>query len=161
MGDIGKADFRNVMGSFAAGVTVVTTVTDAGVPVGLTATAFSSLSFEPPLCLVCIDSRSASHAAILASRKFAVNMLASQQVELSNRFASRSEDKFEGLAHAPGEATGCPILEGVLASMECVVSDVLAGGDHSIFVGELRRVAVHVGSPLVYFRGGYRELADG
>lgn len=149
------------MGSFAAGVTVITTVTPEGRLVGLTATAFSSLSLDPPLCLVCVDRRGGSHDALAVSGKFAVNMLAADQVELSNRFASRTEDKFASVPYALGEATGCPLLEGVIASAECVVTEVLPGGDHSIFIGALLKVTSHEGAPLVYFRAAYRGLADG
>ena len=155
---IGKEEFKRVMGSFAAGVTVVTAVGHDGKLWGLTATAFSSLSLEPPLCLVCIDKRAGSHHVIAESKKFAVNVLCADQQELSNRFASRNDDKYQGVDHHLGELTGCPLLSGALATMECRLAAVLDGGDHSIFVGELCSVEVTEGSPLVYWRGGYREL---
>jgi flavin reductase (DIM6/NTAB) family NADH-FMN oxidoreductase RutF len=156
---VDKDAFKKVMGSFAAGVTVITTVDDDGKPWGLTATAFSSLSLDPPLCLVCIDKRAGSHDVLANSRKFAVNVLTSEQQDLSNRFASRSDDKYQGVAHRAGETTGCPLLDGSLATMECSVVDVLAGGDHSIFVGELCSVQVGDGWPLLYWRGQYRKVA--
>lgn len=161
MASVSKDDFKKVMGSFAAGVTVVTTATDDGRLHGLTATAFTSVSMDPPLCLVCVDRRGASHDALAQSRRFAVNMLSAEQQDLSNRFASRSENKFEGVAFERGAETGCPILAGAIASMECTVVDVLPGGDHSIVVGELRSVVVSEGAPLLYWRGGYRSLAAG
>jgi flavin reductase (DIM6/NTAB) family NADH-FMN oxidoreductase RutF len=157
---VSKDAFKDVMGSFAAGVTVVTTVDAEGRKWGLTATAFTSLSLEPPLCLVCVDKRAGSHAPLTASRKFAVNMLEADQDEISNRFASRIDDKFEGVPHQAGKATGCPLLEGVIASMECEVTEILPGGDHDIFVGELKSVAVAEGEPLLYWRGKYRTVAD-
>jgi flavin reductase (DIM6/NTAB) family NADH-FMN oxidoreductase RutF len=157
---VSKDAFKAVMGSFAAGVTVVTTVDDDGKRWGLTATAFTSLSADPPLGLVCVDKRGGSHAALLASRKFAVNMLSADQEELSNRFASRADDKFEGVALRAGEATGCPLLEGALAWMECEVTEVLPGGDHDIFVGKLVASGTTEGKPLLYWRGGYRQLGD-
>lgn len=160
MSTVSKEDFKSVMGSFAASVTVVTTVDAEGRKWGLTATAFSSLSLDPPLCLVCIDRRAGSHGAFAASQKFAVNMLTAEQEDLSNNFASRKDDKFEGIAHSAGEETGCPILEGALATMECKVTHVMPGGDHDIFVGELLSTSVAEGSPLLYFRGKYRGLAD-
>jgi len=147
--------------AFAAGVTVVTTLDAEGRAVGLTATAFSSLSMEPPLCLVCVHRNGTSHDALVASRRFAVNLLTAEQVELSNRFASRADDKFADVPHRPGDATGCALLDGALASMECEVVDVFPGGDHSIFVGRLATVSVADGRPLLYWRGGYRQLADG
>ncbi len=155
---VSKDDFKKVMGSFAAGVTIVTTVDGEGRKWGLTATAFSSLSMDPPLCLVCVDKRAGSLGALTASKKFAVNMLKAEQDDLSNRFASRIEDKFEGVKHHAGEATGCPVLDDSLASMECEVTDILPGGDHDIFVGELKAVAVSEGNPLVYWRGAYGDV---
>jgi len=160
MGNIEKEEFRKVMGSFASGVTIVTTVAEDGTMTGLTATAFSSVSLDPPLCLVCVDTRGSSHDALLANRKFAVNMLAADQMDLSNRFASRSDDKFAGVAYEPGVETGCPLLAGALATMECTVVDVFPGGDHAIVIGELRSTKTNEGRPLLYFRGGYRALSE-
>lgn len=156
---VSKDEFKQVMGSFAAGVTVITSVDEAGEASGMTATAFSSLSMDPPLCLVCIDKRAGSHAVISASRRFAVNLLRADQQELSNRFASRRDDKFDGIAQHPGEHGGCPLLDDALAVMECTLVDVFAGGDHDIFVGRLQSCSVDSeAKPLVYWRGGYREL---
>jgi len=161
MAAVNKDDFRNVMGSFAAGVTVVTTIDGDGRKWGMTATAFSSLSLDPPLCLVCVDKRAGSHAAISGSRKFAVSMLSADQEQLSNHFASRADDKFAEIAHSAGAETGCPILEGAIASMECEVVDVLAGGDHDIFVGRLCATAIDdEGKALVYWRGKYGDVAQ-
>ncbi|MBM4360915.1 MAG: flavin reductase family protein [Deltaproteobacteria bacterium] len=160
MTDVSKDDFKKVMASFAASVTVVTTIGDDAKLVGLTATAFSSLSMDPPLCLVCVDKRGASHEAIATNRRFAVNVLAADQTELSNRFASRREDKFDGVAHSPGAVTGCPLLDGAIATMECELHEILPGGDHSIFVGRLVATSTKEGNPLLYFRGGYRNLAS-
>ncbi|MSP25712.1 MAG: flavin reductase [Myxococcales bacterium] len=148
------------MGSFAAGVTVLTTVDADRNLWGMTATAFSSLSLEPPLCLVCVDHRAGCHAVLEATRHFAINMLSGEQQELSNRFASRSPDKFAGLAYALGDASGCPLLAGALATVECVVRDVFAGGDHSIFVGSVIAATVNEGTPLAYWRGKYSGLAS-
>lgn len=154
---ITKEAFRAVMGSFAAGVTLVTTTDSAGARWGLTATAFSSLSLDPPLCLVCLDKRTASLPAFLERRGFAVNILGAGHEELSNRFASRTEDKFALGAWSAGEATGAPVLAGAIASMECGVADVHEGGDHLILVGALQRVTIAEGDPLLYFRGGYAD----
>lgn len=154
-----KEDFKKVMGSFAAGVTVVTTVDQDGNKWGLTATAFTSVSMEPMLCLVCVDKRAGSHGPLSSSRRFAVNMLAAGQQELSNRFASRIDDKFAGVAHHEGDATGCPLLDEALATLECVVTEIYAGGDHDIFIGELKSVHVADGEPLLYWRGGYAGVA--
>lgn len=155
-----KDEFKAVMGCFAAGVTVITSSDATGRHSGLTATAFTSLSMEPPLCLVCIDKRAGSHAAMTENKKFAVNLLNDAQEELSNRFASRREDKFDGVAWAPGGATGCPVFEEALASMECEVTSILPGGDHDIFVGEIKAVRVGEGKPLVYWKGAYGDVAS-
>jgi flavin reductase (DIM6/NTAB) family NADH-FMN oxidoreductase RutF len=161
MSSVSSDAFRKVMGSFAAGVTVVTTVDADGNKAGLTVTAFSSLSLDPPLCLVCIDKRAASCQALAASRKFAVNFLSSEQQDLSNRFASRVEDKFATVAHAAGPATGCALLEGALATIECEVVAIHPGGDHEIFVGELKSIEIAEDrSTLVYFRGRYGDVTS-
>jgi flavin reductase (DIM6/NTAB) family NADH-FMN oxidoreductase RutF len=155
---VAKDDFKRVMGSFAASVTVVTTVDGAGKEWGLTATAFTSLSLEPPLCLVCIDKRAGSLGALLESRKLAVSILEAGQQELSQRFASNRDDKFDGVAHHAGEVTGCPLLDGALATLECEVRDVIEGGDHHIFIGELVSLSTSEGRPLVHWRGQYADL---
>ncbi|HVJ15541.1 MAG TPA: flavin reductase family protein [Polyangiaceae bacterium] len=146
------------MGSFAAGVTIVTTIDSRGVPSAMTATAFSSVSMTPPLCLVCIDKRARTHEPVKLKGCFAVNILSSDQQDLSARFASPIADKFAGVAWRAGEVTGCPIIEGALAWMECKVAEVHSGGDHDIFLGQLFAVQVNDGSPLVYFRGSYSSL---
>jgi flavin reductase (DIM6/NTAB) family NADH-FMN oxidoreductase RutF len=159
MHSVSKDDFKSVMGSFAAGVTVVSTVDGTGKKWGMTATAFCSLSLEPPLCLVCVDRRAGSYGPLLESRKFGVSLLSSAQEDLSKRFASRIEDKFSGVPHRIGEVTGCPLLEGALAQCECEVVDVFAGGDHDIFVGRVCSSSVDGdGRPLVHWRGRYREV---
>jgi flavin reductase (DIM6/NTAB) family NADH-FMN oxidoreductase RutF len=155
---VARDDFRAVMGSFGAGVTVITAIDAAGAPQALTATAFSALSAEPPMCLVCVSRGARSHGALLARRAFAVNILRASQAELSNRFASRRPDKFDGVDWQPGARTGCPLLADVLATAECEVTEVVAGGDHDIFLGRLVSARATDGAPLIYFRGGYAAL---
>jgi flavin reductase (DIM6/NTAB) family NADH-FMN oxidoreductase RutF len=158
---VSKDDFKAVMGSFASGVTVVTTVDADGGKWGITVSAFSSLSMDPPLCLVCIDKRAGSLGALTRARRFAVNVLSDAQDAVSNRFASRSDDKFAGMEHEPGPATGCPVFPGALAWMECEVADILPGGDHEIFVGTLVNARVDANArPLVYWRGAYGDIAS-
>jgi flavin reductase (DIM6/NTAB) family NADH-FMN oxidoreductase RutF len=159
MSGVTKDEFKQVMGSFAAGVTVVTSVDGEGNPSGMTATAFSSVSMDPPLCLVCIDKRAGSHAVIAESRRFAVNFLRADQEELSNRFASRRDDKFDGIGQRSGEQGGCPLLADALATMECSLVEIFAGGDHDIFVGRLESCSVDSeAKPLLYWRGAYRQV---
>lgn len=155
---VGADAFKAAMASFAAGVTVVTTIDEQGLPQAVTATAFSSVSLDPPLCLVCIDRRARTYRPLLYKRSFAVNILRAEQEWLSNRFASAIPDRFASVSWVPGEITGCPLIEEALASMECEVVEVHTGGDHDIFLGSPTSVRVHDGAPLVYFRGNYSSL---
>jgi flavin reductase (DIM6/NTAB) family NADH-FMN oxidoreductase RutF len=123
----------------------------------MTVAAFSSLSLHPPLVLVCIERSVRTHEAIAAAGKFAVSILSDAQADISNRFASRNEDKFNGIATHPG-VSGVPLIDGAIATLECSVREHLPGGDHSIFVGEVVAIETAEGAPLVYYRSGYREL---
>lgn len=156
--EVTREAFKAAMASFAAGVTIITTVDEQGKPQALTATAFSSVSLNPPLCLVCIDRRARPYRPLVVRGAFAVNILSSGQEELSNRFASPIADRFASVAWRPGEVTGCPIIEGALAWLECRVAEVHSGGDHDIIVGGVSAVSVRDGAPLVYFRGSYSSL---
>jgi 4-nitrophenol 2-monooxygenase / 4-nitrocatechol 4-monooxygenase, reductase component len=157
---IDKQEFRRVLGHFAAGVTVITTVGDDGNPYGLTATAFTSVSLEPPLVLVCVDKRSESHPHFHASRVFAVNFLAVGHEPLSRRFAVSGGDKFTDLAVHRG-VTGAPLLAEALGYLECRTVDVAEGGDHTIFIGQVEAADAREGEPLLYFRGSYRQITKG
>ncbi|MBK7975878.1 MAG: flavin reductase family protein [Deltaproteobacteria bacterium] len=157
---IAADQFKALMGSFAAGVTVVTTRDLHGNPWGLTATAFSSLSLDPPLCLVCIDRRTASHRPLVDSGRFAVSMLTDQQQDLSNHFASKLSDKFAGVPWIPGTVTAIPVLSEALAWMECSVAAIHDGGDHDIFVGRILSAHLRDGKPLIYWRGAYADLTS-
>jgi flavin reductase (DIM6/NTAB) family NADH-FMN oxidoreductase RutF len=156
--DFALEDFRAAMGSFAAGVTVITTLDANGAPQAVTATAFSSVSLSPPLCLVCIAKRTRTYQPLLLKGSFAVNILRAEQEWLSARFASSAVDRFASVAWAPGTVTGCPIIAGALVSMECQVVEVHSGGDHDIFLGSPTSIRVHEGAPLVYWRGSYSSL---
>jgi flavin reductase (DIM6/NTAB) family NADH-FMN oxidoreductase RutF len=157
-GGVSADEFKSAMASFAAGVTIVTTIDGGGVPQAMTATAFSSVSLTPPLCLVCIDKRARTYRPLLLKGLFAVNILRAEQEWLSNRFASNTPDRFESVSWSPGEITGCPVIEEALACMECEVVEVHSGGDHDIFLARPISVRVHQGAPLVYFRGEYSTL---
>ncbi|HVU01878.1 MAG TPA: flavin reductase family protein [Polyangiaceae bacterium] len=150
--------FKAAMASFAAGVTVITAVDEAGVPYGLTATAFSSVSKTPPLCLVCVSRDADAYPAITRSQRFAVNFLSSDQQAVSATFATHGADKFAALSHRPGRATGCPLLDGALAAIECEVSSVIPAGDHDVFIGAITGIVLGEGAPLVYFRGRYADV---
>ncbi len=153
---VDEAAFKLAMSHFASGVTVVTTEVE-GKAFGMTVASFASLSLHPPLVLICIEKTVKTHEAIGAAGKFGVSILSSEQQAISARFASRSEDKFSGIELRRGEL-GVPLISGALTTLECSVYDQFPGGDHSIFLGEV--VAIHTteGTPLVYFRSGYREM---
>jgi flavin reductase (DIM6/NTAB) family NADH-FMN oxidoreductase RutF len=153
---IDEARFRQVMGYFATGVTVVTTA-HQGELYGMTVSSFSSLSLKPSLVLICIDKTVPTHDAIIATGCFAVNMLEKRQEHLSRRFAVTSNDKFKGVAWHSGQL-GLPVLEGVIAMIECRLHATFDGGDHTIFVGEVIDAEVYDGTPLLYYRRGYHEL---
>jgi flavin reductase (DIM6/NTAB) family NADH-FMN oxidoreductase RutF len=155
---IDPKELRLLMGQFATGVTVITTRDDTGRPYGLTANAFTSLSIDPPLVLICIDRKAETFSHFYASRCFVVNMLAEEQTDLSSRFAKSGGFKFEGLAYETN-ASGVPILDGTLAHLECALIDTHDAGDHVIHVGRVENFAVRGGRPLLFFQGRYRQLA--
>jgi flavin reductase (DIM6/NTAB) family NADH-FMN oxidoreductase RutF len=154
--------FRRASGLWATGVSIVTTVDGAGKPYGLTMNAVTSLSLNPPMFIVCVDNNSDTLAPMRASKVFCINVLASTQQDLSNRFAKKGDEKFNGVAHAAG-ATGAPLLEGALLAIECSVSDIVAGGDHQIMLGQVQRIVTNDSpgiEPLLYFGGRYAALAQ-
>jgi flavin reductase (DIM6/NTAB) family NADH-FMN oxidoreductase RutF len=155
------AEFRTALRCFATGVTVVTTRDREGHPSGLTASAFTSVSLDPPLVLICVDHAATAHPDFRERGWFAVNILPREQEELSRRFAMSGGDKFRGVACHEGR-TGLPLLDGALASLECRIVEVHEAGDHTIFIAEVETASVAEGRPLVYFHGGYHSLtADG
>jgi len=149
--------FKRALSHFLSGVTVVTTVYE-GVRCGITVASFASLSLHPPLVLVCIEKNVKSHELIPLAEKFAVNILGEDQQDISNRFASRSEDRFAGLETIEGKL-GLPLIPGAICAIECRLHGSLAGGDHTIFVGEVIGAHFAEGQPLGYFRSGYHKLA--
>ena len=144
------------MGRFATGVTVVTTGRDGDYS-GLTANAVASLSLNPPLVLVAVERGAHSHEYLVNHRVFAMNILAESQEHLSQRFATRGPKVFTDLEFTTA-ATGAPILAGTLGYVDCKVVEILTGGDHDIFVGEILAGEARDGEPLLYFRGGYKKL---
>lgn len=156
---VSETDFKAAMASFGSGVVVVTTVDPGGVPFGFTATSFASVSKDPPLCLVCPGHAAEALPTLRAVRRFAVNILSRSQEAVSARFATHGIDKFAGVAFHPGSATGCPLLEGALVTLECDTETSLVAGDHDVFIGRILAIELGSGDPLLYFRGRYRELA--
>jgi flavin reductase (DIM6/NTAB) family NADH-FMN oxidoreductase RutF len=155
---VSKDVFRGAMGSFASGVTVVTTKGDDDVLRGMTVSAFSSLSLDPPLCLICIDRVASLHDHLREGSHFAVNVLAEGQEAVSRRFASTEwRDRFQGISTREG-VTGIPLITGAVATIECRVVSAYPGGDHTIFVGEVVSAVASEGGPLLYYRGRYANL---
>lgn len=153
--EIDEARFRQVLGHFPTGVTVVTAKPADGPPVGLAVGSFASLSLDPPLVLFCPAKTSSSWPKIEQAGVFCVNILAEEQEEVSRIFATKTPDKFAHLGWRPGH-TGAPIIDGVLAWIDCRVESVTDGGDHLVVVGRVLELEVaHEGKPLVFFRGGY------
>lgn len=159
-----QTEFRNAMGSFATGVTVIT-VDHEGKVHGMTANAFSSVSLDPLLVLVCVDHRARTHAHLHARKRFGVNVLADDQRAVSEYYALPSPTH----EHAAREAGarfdrtqhGTPVLRGALAYLECRLHTAQNAGDHTIFIAEVEDVVVREGDPLLYFRGEYRKIGTG
>lgn len=154
---IGAQEFRSALSRFPSGVTVVTTRDREGRFHGITVSSFASLSLEPPLILVCIEKTTGSYDALQESEFFIVNILAEGQENLSNRFASSISDRFDGIDYRLGLGD-VPVLENVLATLECRLSYAHEGGDHTIFVGLVEKSEVKNENPLVYWHGDYRKL---
>lgn len=153
-----EGEFRKAMSCFASGVTVVTTEHE-GERFGITVSAFSSLSLQPPLVLVCIEKATRIHDVIPKAERFAVNVLREGQGDVSNQFASRVENRFEGVAVEDGKLS-LPLLSEALAAIECRLHASLPGGDHTIFVGEVVGTHMRNGNPLLYYRSEYRTIAE-
>ncbi|HVN64398.1 MAG TPA: flavin reductase family protein [Candidatus Binataceae bacterium] len=148
------------MGHFATGITVITSRRASGELHGLTANAFTSVSLVPPLLLVCVDKKAESYPCFEESKVFTVNVLAADQEAHSRRFAVSGGNKFEGVSYRPG-ANGAPILDGTIAWLECKVINTVDAGDHTIYIGEIEQAETPRDfKPLLFYRGGYRELGD-
>lgn len=145
------------MGHFATGVTVVTTRTGDALW-GMTASAVTSLSLDPPLVLVAVENRAQIHARLKEAGCFALNILSEAQEHLSRRFATPGPKEFSDLVLRPG-VTGAPIFEEALGFVDCELHEIAPGGDHDIFVGEIVAADAREGQPLLYYRGKYARLA--
>jgi 3-hydroxy-9,10-secoandrosta-1,3,5(10)-triene-9,17-dione monooxygenase reductase component len=148
--------YRRVMGHFPTGVTVVAGH-DGTRAVGLAIGSFFSVSLDPPLVGFCVARTSGSWPVIEALGRFGVSVLAEDQYETSGRFASKVEDKFDGITWEPAPVTGSPLIAGAVAHIDCELHDVLPGGDHVIVLGLVRSMDVHRGDvgPLLFFKGSY------
>jgi flavin reductase (DIM6/NTAB) family NADH-FMN oxidoreductase RutF len=155
---VDQATFRDALRGWASGVTVVTSRSGDKVH-GMTVSAFSSVSADPPLVLVCANRSSTTHSIIEESGVFAVNILASHQQEVSNVFASSiyEDSRLQRVSWTEGQ-TGAPLIDEALASLECRVASAHREGSHTIYVGQVEAVHTTDSEPLLYYQGGYRGL---
>jgi flavin reductase len=160
--NVTPAEFRRALGCFATGVTVIT-VDREGEVHGMTANAFTSVSLDPPLVLVCVDRQARTHAHLHAKKRFGVNVLAADQRSISEYYAKAGEShlhaevagaRFDRTAH------GTPVLHGALAYLECRLHNAQDAGDHTIFIAQVEEVKVREGEPLLYFCSKYRGMGE-
>ena len=156
------SDFRKAMGCFATGVTVITVDQDGEVH-GMTANAFTSVSLDPELVLVCVEHRARTHAHLHARKRFGVNVLRNDQQAISEYYARATETHQhaeDAGASFDRTAQGTPVLHGALAYLECRLHSTQQAGDHTIFIAEVEDVVVREGEPLLFFRGQYRQMKE-
>lgn len=156
-GEVDPSTFRNLLGRFATGVTVLTLQGPDGRPAGMTASSLASVSLQPPLLSVCVEREADLHDLIVAAPGFVVNVLESGQEALSRRFAEPHSDRFAGVGYHIGPA-GEVFLDGALTHIEVLRHALYDGGDHSIIVGRVIGGTTGDGHPLLYYRGGYAAL---
>jgi flavin reductase (DIM6/NTAB) family NADH-FMN oxidoreductase RutF len=149
--------FRQLLGHFATGVTVLTLATPKERPLGMTANSLSAVSLDPPLISVCVDRTAELHDVIVRAPEFVVNVLASPQEALARRFSDKHEDRFDGVGYHRSPE-GLILLDGVLAHVICERFAEYFGGDHTIILGRVVGGATTEGRPLLYYRGGYAAL---
>jgi len=153
MTGLDQARFREVLGHFATGVTIVTALED-GEPVGFTCQSFAALSLDPPMVILAPSRSSTSWPRIREAGAFCVNILEEHQEALSRTFAVSGGDKFDGIGWKPG-LTGAPVLEGSLAMVECRLGEIFDGGDHELVTGLVVAMDVGEGGPLLFYRSGF------
>ena len=156
--EIDTREFRNALGQFPTGVTIVTTLSGSGEKVGMTASSFNSVSLTPPLVLWSIDKGSYSYETFANTDHFAIHVLGASQDDLSSQFARRGIDKFEGIDTREG-VVGSPILPEFAACFQCKTSARHDAGDHLILVGEVLDFESHNKEPLLFHNGRYAEIA--
>ena len=150
-------EFRAVLGRFPSGVTVVTTRGADGSDQGMTVSAFCSLSLDPPLVLICIEHSASVHEALTTAPGFAVNILSARQEQIARRFSIVDIERFEGVGFTTS-SSGYAILDDIVGLIECRRVALHEGGDHTIIVGEVEATRIEIGTPLLYYRGGYAQL---
>ena len=153
-----QREFRNALGRFATGITVITCMGPGGKPEGLTANSFSAVSLEPPLVLWCLAKTAPTLQVFVETSHFIINILAEDQMHLSNQFATPAEDKFDGVDWLEGLG-GAPALPGTIARFECRNETQYEGGDHLIFIGAVEKFSVSDGAPILFAGGQYGRVA--
>jgi flavin reductase (DIM6/NTAB) family NADH-FMN oxidoreductase RutF len=155
---VNQAEFKHACGRFATGITIASVRDAAGTPHGLTVNSFTSVSLVPPLILICLGHAVSVIDAFRQATHFGVSILAEDQKKLSERFARKGHDRFDGVAWHPGQ-TGVPLLDGVLGTIECSCHQRFTSGDHDIVVGEVVHTRIcDDARPLIYFASHYRSL---
>jgi flavin reductase (DIM6/NTAB) family NADH-FMN oxidoreductase RutF len=152
-------EFRRACGRFATGITIATVSDARGTPHGLTVNSFTSVSLDPPLVSICLGHAVSLIETFRAASYFGINVLAESQRAVSERFARKGQDRFEGIAWETG-AHGAPLIAGVLAALECRTVKRIRAGDHDIFLAQMVTARVVEGRPLVYFASRYRHLGE-
>ncbi len=160
---LNKSEFRKALGAFATGVTIITVDLDGEVH-GMTANAFTSVSLDPMLVLICVDHSARTHAHLHAKKRFGINILCEDQRGISEYYArtDRTHEHAEVEAGARFDRTthGTPVLHGALAYLECRLQSSQEAGDHTIFIAEVEDVVLREGNPLLFFRGKYRKVGE-
>lgn len=156
---IDPMDLRQAFGRFGTGVTVITTRAPNGARIGVTANSFNTVSLEPPIVLWSLSIKSPSLALYRAAGHFAVNVLALDQLDLSQRFSRPAEDKFAGVAFSDG-LRGVPVIAGCAATIECAVLNEHLVGDHVLFLGQVERYTYEQAAPLLFLNGKYIQGVD-
>jgi flavin reductase (DIM6/NTAB) family NADH-FMN oxidoreductase RutF len=146
--------FRQLLGRFATGVTVITARTASGDPIGMTANSLSSVSLEPPLVLVSVENVHEMHTALMGATHWVFNILSSEQEALSRRFAGAEPNRFLGVSYHENDR-GIAVIDGTVAHIECAKHAAVPGGDHTIFIGLVVGGDATDRRPLLYYRGGY------
>jgi flavin reductase (DIM6/NTAB) family NADH-FMN oxidoreductase RutF len=154
---VDQESFRHACARWATGVSIATVTGADHQPHGLTVSSFTVVSWHPHLVLVSIDHRSSSYRHFATANAYTIHVLGDDQEDLSTRFSRPGEDRFSGLIWSPG-ATGAPLIPGALAEFDCAIVDRINAGDHTLFIGEVKRAASREGRPLIYFNRAYRRI---
>ena len=153
MSGFDQARFREALGHFATGITIVT-ATDDGEPVGFSCQSFAALSLDPPMVILAPAKSSTSWPRIARAGSFCVNIMAEDQEAVCRAFAGSGGDKFDGVEWSPG-ITGSPLIDGSLATVECTLGAIYEGGDHELVTGHVVDMEIGKGSPLIFYRSGF------